>query len=729
MSIVIVIAPTDETAATAWASLQQSNVADAEPSRRERLTPLQVQQLMLKTLEQRRSAQPRHMVSKSTETNVPKSPLAKQGLSTVLEKIWNELATDLLLGNVDHAKFGWCQTLDEHTPAFWQGFDPETRFVLVYEDPTAHVARVIEQDPVHAQNLQDTLQHWHTRQTQLLDIFYALGESAVLVHSSQIECAKQFLGLTDIANPSKADAHTQPTSAVLCQLLKPLVEADEQVQTLWQELEAAAQGPLHETWLPLPAAKLALTQFIQQQALQIEQASKTNEQEEVLRLEAQEETELLLNQLHQVQEELEHQVLTKLTQDREIEQLHQTLAVLQNQINDNGAKNDTALAQSEALGHELSVVEAQCEQLRQSHQQLQDEFAGQTLALQNETAKNLEAQSQLENLKQELTQIDHQSSEAQEEAELFLNQLHEVQEELEHQVLAKLEQDKKIEELHQTLAILQNQISESGAKNDTALAQSEVVGHEMGLAEVQCEQLRQAHQQLQEEFAGQTLALQNEAAEKLEAQNQLEALKQELTLIGHQHSETQEEVDLLLNQLHQVQEELEHYFLKYQDQRKQVESVVDFWHQHPPAEVWVDMRRTPDGHGWYEAEADGRWSGPVTQSEIELPPLPAGQHLVELHIADAMAPELVAGLQLTAHLNDGQVLELEMVHEFGPAENLYPMVSSGLLQLPDTKEAWHLRMELPEIVSPAFARGGDDTRLLGLRIQGVRLSLQLINNK
>lgn len=601
MSIVIVIAPTDETAATAWASLQQANVADAEPSRRERLTPIEVQQLMLKTLEQRRSAQPRHMVSKATETNVPKSPLAKQGLSTVLEKIWNELATDLLLGNVDHAKFGWCQTLDEHTPAFWQRFDPETRFVLVYEDPTAHAARVIEQDPVHAQNLQDTLQHWHTRQTQLLDIFYALGESAVLVHSSQIECAKQFLGLPDIANPSKADAHTQPTAAVLCQLLKPLVEADEQVQTLWQELEAAAQGPLQETWLPLPAAKLALTQFIQQQALQIAQASKTDEQEEVLRLEAQEETELLLNQLHQVQDELEHQVLTKLIQDKEIEQLHQTLAVLKKQIDDNGAKKDTALAQSEALGHELSLVEAQCEQLRQSHQQLQ------------------------------------------------------------------------------------------------------------------------------EEFAGQTLALQNEAAEKLEAQNQLEALQQELTLIGHQHSEAQEEADLLLNQLHQVQEELEHYFLKYQDQRKQVESVVDFWHQHPPAEVWVDMRRTPDGHGWYEAEADGRWSGPLTQSEIELPPLPAGQHLVELHIADAMAPELVAGLQLTAHLNDGQVIELEMVHEFGSAENLYPMVSSGLLQLPDTKEAWHLRMVLPEIVSPAIARGGDDTRLLGLRIQGVRLSLQLTN--
>jgi hypothetical protein len=138
----------------------------------------------------------------------------------------------------------------------------------------------------------------------------------------------------------------------------------------------------------------------------------------------------------------------------------------------------------------------------------------------------------------------------------------------------------------------------------------------------------------------------------------------------------------------------------------------------------VAARRTDDGQGWYEAEADGRWSGPSTESSIELPPLAAGTYLVELHIADAMSPELVAGTQLQAQLSDGQTLPVELVHEFGAATGLYPMVSAGVLQLPEgVQGSWQLKLVLPEVISPAN-QGGDDTRQLGLRLQGLRLSQQ-----
>ena len=180
----------------------------------------------------------------------------------------------------------------------------------------------------------------------------------------------------------------------------------------------------------------------------------------------------------------------------------------------------------------------------------------------------------------------------------------------------------------------------------------------------------------------------------------------------------------MIAQLHQVQEELEHYFVQYQEQKKQLQSVTQFWRQHTPNELWVDMRRTDNGNGWYEAEADGRWSGPGTESTIELPPLAAGQYLLELHIADAMSPELVADMQLVAQLDDGQVLPVSLVHEFGAAEGMYPMASAGILELPASVQGgWQLKLVLPHVVSPA-EQGSDDTRELGLRLQGVRLSLQ-----
>jgi hypothetical protein len=67
---------------------------------------------------------------------------------------------------------------------------------------------------------------------------------------------------------------------------------------------------------------------------------------------------------------------------------------------------------------------------------------------------------------------------------------------------------------------------------------------------------------------------------------------------------------------------------------------------------------------------------------------------------------------------------LSLVHEFGAAESMYPMASAGILELPaNVQGSWQLKLVLPHVVSPA-GLGGDDTRELGVRLQGVRLSLQ-----
>ena len=77
-----------------------------------------------------------------------------------------------------------------------------------------------------------------------------------------------------------------------------------------------------------------------------------------------------------------------------------------------------------------------------------------------------------------------------------------------------------------------------------------------------------ARQQLQAKGGElQTLAGERDARakEKEEAQQTVEELKQQLEEKQQKLSETSEEAELTLLQLHQVQEELEHYFLRARD--------------------------------------------------------------------------------------------------------------------------------------------------------------------
>jgi chemotaxis protein histidine kinase CheA len=622
MSIVIVIAPTNETAATAWASLQQANVADAEPSRRERLTPLQVQQIMLKTVQQRRGL------------SLALTSTAEHSFSNThtLDKIWTELAADLVLANVDAPRFGWYQTLDAHTPGFWQRFDPHTRFVLVYENPAQFVARnLIGHDQIFGndnttdfKNSQSLLENWHASHSTLLDTFYVLGADAVLVHADQVGFASALLGLSESVILSTEQARqTSPGADLLTRLLRPLIGQDAQAHSLWQELQAAAHAPMVET--------------------------SDDSQTAVQNL------------------------------------------------------DDCLQLQSELLGAQQALDAA----LRQEPS-VQDQLAVASQALQAEVAARAEVQQQLVASQNDNTRLVEQHrqqlNEAEQEGELLIAQLHQVQEELEKYFIQHGEEQKARElEAQAKLEAIQQRDEEAQAK---------------------------AH--LQALLEAETHARQHDAALHVTAlavaQEQLNALQQENTRQAEQHrqqvQESTDEGDLLMAQLHQVQEELEHYFVRYQEQRKQLQSVTKFWRQHPPSELWVDMRRTDDGYGWYEAESDGRWSGPGNESTIELPPLAAGQYLLELHIADAMAPELVADMKLVAQLADGQELPLSLVHEFGAANGIFPMVSAGVLQLPaNLLGQWQLNLVLPQVVCLA-EQGGEDTRQLGLRLQGLRLSLQ-----
>jgi len=135
--------------------------------------------------------------------------------------------------------------------------------------------------------------------------------------------------------------------------------------------------------------------------------------------------------------------------------------------------------------------------------------------------------------KQKLEQLDTALKEEREEAELTLLQLHQVQKELEHCLLQSRSSDQLL------------------AAQAEALQQAEVTGQEQ-LAKLLA----------LEAEAGQLRRARDEAAQDRELQGRSVAdLQKQLSSKAEALTEAREEAELTLLQLHQVQEELEHYFL------------------------------------------------------------------------------------------------------------------------------------------------------------------------
>lgn len=186
--------------------------------------------------------------------------------------------------------------------------------------------------------------------------------------------------------------------------------------------------------------------------------------------------------------------------------------------------------------------------------------------------------------------------------------------------------------------------------------------------------------------------------------------------------ELRQENELLLLQRDQLQEELEHYFLRCTElERKQKKNATEFtaafWIVNQPTEIVVDMRQEVVGSNWYDAEADGRWAGPGGVSTIQLPPLQAAEYTLVLEVVDSMHPEIVSNMVLEA-FERSIPFEIETV---SPGI-MYPLVCKAHVRIdPYTSSIpWQVVLRFPRLVSPV-QNGADDCRTLAIRLRALRL--------
>jgi len=184
-----------------------------------------------------------------------------------------------------------------------------------------------------------------------------------------------------------------------------------------------------------------------------------------------------------------------------------------------------------------------------------------------------------------------------------------------------------------------------------------------------------------------------------------------------------EENEFLLLQLHQVQEELESQFLQYQqtiESSQQIEARLAkastrIWYDSSLSEVVFDLRRELNGDNWYQAEADGRWAGPDRTSTLRIPALPRGHYEVEFNVVDAMAPEILLGMEV--FLN-GKSLILSDDWEGYPAL----IRARFFAEKTDDRSMWEFQFNFPKLISPA-ENGSDDERKLAIRVGSLKLTL------
>jgi len=197
--------------------------------------------------------------------------------------------------------------------------------------------------------------------------------------------------------------------------------------------------------------------------------------------------------------------------------------------------------------------------------------------------------------------------------------------------------------------------------------------------------------------------------------------------VSEETTELKQENELLLLQLHQVQEELEHYFLRYQEIERQQQSkatgfVADFWRMHQPQELVIDMQQDVTGNNWYPAESDGRWAGPAALSTLQMPPLQAGNYTLELDIVDAMSLAIVNNLVVEAL---GQTPPVEVFYPLYQGE--YPLICKVPLTLSQAaaQQPWSINLRFHQLVCPAdTGADANDRRNLSMRLRSVKLVKQ-----
>lgn len=600
-------------------------------------------------------------IIKSDPLEVTTSLVALPIQQLVPDRPWQDLATDLFLSNADSEAWGWADFRHIYLLDFWTNFDPQIRFILAYEHPAATVGGVLRGRQATEGELTRTLAMWSDFNTELLRFSYANRERCLLVNSAAVRQSP--LAFAErVANAFGINLSSE--SAPLAALEPPTADA-RLLEYLAQDLvsdhdEARALYEELESTADLPLVlpvRLQAPAWKDYTGVLATHAATLESQSKTLR--ALDEEKSVLTARH---EELER-LMQALTRDR-----------------------DDQARKAEERRTRLSASNAELARLKEDKEALAEESKLTLLRLH-------QAQEELEQC-----YVDNQEREAelrtlQRDHATLTTRHAEVEQRLQRLVQAQQQQDALIREGQTRVDLLQ--------EANTALEQKL-----RSLTEARDEQAKLAAERARQLADARATATADRSAEIA-------------TLRGQSDSLTRDN-EILLLQLHQLQEEVERYYVE----NRQLQSRIDLGPPPRlpspgllPAEVLYDLRGEIDGENWYYAEHDGRWAGPEARSTLRVPALAPGSYRLELCVVDAMEPEIVSGMTMT--LNGRPIaLRIDSGNRYAKLVKAQIAIGEG-----DQDPVWEFAFCFPKLVSPA-EHGSDDERHLAIRLASLCVRVQ-----
>jgi uncharacterized coiled-coil DUF342 family protein len=413
-----------------------------------------------------------------------------------LGRLWEQLATDIFMANIDSPVWGWSDPHSIELLDFWYPFDPHLYFVLVCISPLQAMAHAIA-SPTEGASANDVLRQWQTSHQAMLRFHLRHPERSVLVcaeaalaqgsqlvetlaarwdlplqatgaydalaHGLYLDPVAGFLAQQLLENCSAEHALHQEILAGLTPLgqhatpaaqpftteravaaYRQLRERSEQAALLEQQ-QAALQASHNDLSQQIQSLKGARDEQSRLAGERLQQIDALNQEKTALTAElstVKEESELLLLQLHQVQEELESLFLKEQQGAQQLNALKAELAsltaaseALKKQSAELAKERDKQTQLASQRQSQIDTLSREKTSLASERDTLTRNNAELTKARDQQTREAKECREKIDALNQEKTALAADLNNAQEDSELLLLQLHQVQEELEHYFL------------------------------------------------------------------------------------------------------------------------------------------------------------------------------------------------------------------------------------------------------------------------------------------------------
>lgn len=336
--------------------LHQRGIAPAQPSKREQLLPTDITAMLCQA----------HQVPAQAHLH------AKTALRPLhIGQVWHGLALDLLLGNLDQKAWCWADPRTVFVLDYWRDTDPDLAFILVYDDPARALWLEVPDDQPTASDRLDhwvaynqvLLSFYHRHRQRCLLVHAQQAHKAAHHYLQHLQAALQVPLLETVPEAPQATAaipsaashvlaetlaqagltsedrlHRLAATKMEAYLTPDLLAAHPASAQLYQDLQAVANLPweaatthrpsAEEAWQALQHQRQQMTEIAvilsDEKAALITKLQKEQEKNRQVQAaleaslaqtkaaedtELKEENELLLLQLHQVQEELERYFL------------------------------------------------------------------------------------------------------------------------------------------------------------------------------------------------------------------------------------------------------------------------------------------------------------------------------------------------------------------------------------------------------------------------------------